>query len=83
MTETTTHDNQAQQPLLTLDEVCEYLRISRWSLYQLINDRRLKTVTIGTRRLVAPEDFQDFLEALRADGKRQARARATPGEEGR
>lgn len=77
-----TQEHPAEQ-LLTLDEVCEYLRISRWSLYQLINDRRLNTVRIGTRRLVAPQDFQEFLDALRADGNRQSFVSTTPYEEGR
>lgn len=39
--------------LLTIPEVCAMLRVSRWSVYQLINSRRLKTVKIGRRRLVA------------------------------
>lgn len=73
MTDTTTSDHTTPETLMTLDEVCDYLRISRWSVYQLINDRRLTTVRIGTRRLVTPEDFHDFLTALRAEGARHGR----------
>jgi excisionase family DNA binding protein len=54
--------------LLTVPEACEALRISRWSLYQLINKRRLKTVRIDRRRLVAPADLAALIEELRAEG---------------
>jgi excisionase family DNA binding protein len=73
MTDMPNHANSTEpkmERLLTLNEVCEHLRISKWSVHQLINNRRLKTVRLGTRRLVAPEDFKDFLEALRAEGAR-------------
>ena len=51
--------------LMTLDEVRDRLRISRWSVYQLINNRQLKTVQIGSRRLVTPQDFDALIEDLR------------------
>jgi excisionase family DNA binding protein len=54
--------------LLTVPEACDALRISRWSLYQLINKRRLKTVRIDRRRLVAPADLAALIEELRAEG---------------
>jgi excisionase family DNA binding protein len=54
--------------LLSVPEACDALRISKWSLYQLINSRRLRTVSIGTRRLVAREDLRDLLDRLRAEG---------------
>lgn len=53
------------QRLMTIDEVRDRLRVSRWSVYQLINNRQLKTITIGTRRLVAPEDFEALVRGLR------------------
>lgn len=53
--------------LLTVPEACRALRISRWSLYQLINKRRLKTVHIDRRRLVAPADLTALIEELRQE----------------
>lgn len=54
--------------LLTLVEASEALRISRWALYQLINKRRLKTVRIQSRRLVARTDLATLVEELREEG---------------
>lgn len=54
--------------LITIPEACAALRISRWSLYQLINKRRLKTVRIDRRRLIATIDLAALVEELRAEG---------------
>lgn len=54
--------------LITIPEACAALRISRWSLYQLINKRRLKTVRIDRRRLIATTDLTALVEELRAEG---------------
>ncbi len=62
-----TRDDQ-QPTLLTIEEARAVLRISRWSLYQLINRRRLKTIRIGQRRLVAADDLHALIEELRQDG---------------
>lgn len=59
--------------LMTIGEVSEQLRISRWSVYQLINNRQLKTFTIGTRRLIAPKDFHDFISQRRDQGDTDGR----------
>ena len=64
----TTSETPDTGRLITIDEVSEHLRISRWSVYQLINNRRLKTITIGTRRLVAPEDLHKLVDDLREEG---------------
>jgi excisionase family DNA binding protein len=52
--------------LLTIPEVCDALNVTRWSVYQLINRRRLKAVRIGRRRLIAAVDLATFVEELRA-----------------
>lgn len=66
---TTTTPNSADiidtTRLITVDEARDRLRISRWSIYQLINNRQLKTITIGSRRLITPQDFEEFLQNLR------------------
>jgi excisionase family DNA binding protein len=54
--------------LLTIPEASDALRISRWSLYQLINKRRLKAVRIDRRRLIAAVDLAALVEELRAEG---------------
>ena len=51
--------------LLTLNEAAQVLRISRWTMYQLINKNRLKTVRINERRLVTTQDLRQFIEDLR------------------
>lgn len=53
--------------LLTIDEARDVLRISRWSLYQLINQGRLTPIRIGRRRLIAAEDLRALLDELRQE----------------
>jgi excisionase family DNA binding protein len=52
---------------VTMDEVATYLNISKWMVYAQINQKKLKTVTIGSRRLVTPEDLQAYVNQLRAE----------------
>jgi len=47
--------------LFTVNEAAEQLRVSRWLLYELIRSNKLKTLTIGSRRLVAADDLLDFI----------------------
>jgi excisionase family DNA binding protein len=63
-------DAPADRPpvLLTIEEARDILRISHWKLYQLINGRRLKTVRIGRRRLIAADDLRAFLDELHREG---------------
>ena len=61
--------SDTQPLLLTISEACEALRISRWQLYQLINNRRLKTVRINRRRFVTPEDLRGLIDELREGGE--------------
>jgi excisionase family DNA binding protein len=53
--------------LLTVQEAADRLRISRWLLYELIRSRRLRTVKIGSRRLIPPEAIRQCVAALLAD----------------
>lgn len=50
--------------LLTVPEACEALRISKWSLYRLIQEGKLASVTIGARRLVPRRSVEEFVGAL-------------------
>jgi excisionase family DNA binding protein len=66
---TSNADNGTKGPvLLTIDEARGVLRISRWSLYKLINARQLKTIKIGQRRLVPADDLRALLDTLRDEG---------------
>jgi excisionase family DNA binding protein len=40
--------------LYTIDETAARLRVSRWTVYNLIRANQLRTVKIGRRRLVPP-----------------------------
>ena len=50
--------------LLTIDEAAERLRVSRWSVYNLIRANQLRTVKIGRRRLVTPAALTECVEQL-------------------
>jgi excisionase family DNA binding protein len=52
----------AANQVLTINEACQQLRISRWSLYQLIQRRELATIQIGRRRLVPKTAITAFVE---------------------
>lgn len=50
--------------LLTIDEVADLLRISRWSVYQLIWSNQLRSLKIGRRRLVRPSALAQCVALL-------------------
>ncbi len=52
--------------LLTVEEAARELRISKWTIYQLIRSEELKTLTIASRRLVASDDLKDFIDKRRS-----------------
>jgi excisionase family DNA binding protein len=49
--------------LLTVEDVMENLRISRPTLYRLLQSNRLVPVRIGKRTLFDPKDIKAFVEA--------------------
>ena len=61
---------EEQRPvMLTVDEACESLRISKWTLYRLIHEKRIKTGKLGTRRLIPAASIADLVaEILEAEG---------------
>jgi len=67
MTPTTNQHALPADPdrLMTLQEVGRLLQVSKWTVYQLINDGRLATVHIGRRRLVAGSDYAELVSSLR------------------
>ena len=50
--------------VLTVDEAAERLRVSRWTLYNLIRSNQLRTVKIGRRRLVPANALAECLDQL-------------------
>jgi excisionase family DNA binding protein len=50
--------------LLTVEEAADQLRISRWSVYNLIRSNQLRTVKIGRRRLVTPAALAECIRLL-------------------
>ena len=50
--------------LLTVQEIADRLRISRWSVYNLIRAKQLHTVKIGRRRLATPGALAAYIKAL-------------------
>ena len=51
--------------LLTIDEAAARLRVSRWSVYNLIRSGQLRTIRIGRRRLVPLDALTECLERLK------------------
>jgi excisionase family DNA binding protein len=51
--------------LFTIDEAAAQLRVSRWSVYNLIRSGQLRTIKIGRRRLVPLDALTECLEHLK------------------
>ncbi len=54
--------------LLTVAEACDRLRVSRSTIYQLIQRRQLRTIQIGSRRFVPASAITDLVDHLLHDG---------------
>jgi excisionase family DNA binding protein len=50
--------------LLTVQEAADWLRVSRWSVYNLIHSNQLRTIKIGRRRLVSLDALRQCVEHL-------------------
>jgi excisionase family DNA binding protein len=50
--------------LLNVTEAADALGVSKWGIYQLINQRELRTVRIGSRRLVPVAELDVCVERL-------------------
>jgi excisionase family DNA binding protein len=71
-----TDSKMDDQMLLSVDETCQRLGISRWSLYRQINTGKLTSVKIGRRRLISPRAVTDFIR------QREEEAQARGGDYG-
>ena len=61
------HPAVGDKRLMTIDEVAVRLHVSKWMVYTQINNRQLKTVKIGSRRLITPEDLAEYTQDLRCE----------------
>lgn len=50
--------------IYSVAEACQQLRISRWMLYRLVQNRELRTITIGRRRLITAADLDAYVRRL-------------------
>lgn len=60
-------DSTAVPTMLTIQEACTALRVSKWTIYQLIRSRQLATIKIGSRRVVPLAAIQALIERLQAE----------------
>jgi excisionase family DNA binding protein len=55
---------QPADHLLTVQGAADWLRVSRWSVYSLINANQLRTIKIGRRRLVSRDALKECVAQL-------------------
>ncbi|WP_280483576.1 helix-turn-helix transcriptional regulator [Nocardia farcinica] len=55
---------QSEPRLLTIPEVSAQLRLSKWSVYQLIHECKLASVKVGARRFVPASELDRFVAGL-------------------
>ena len=60
--------NEAQA-MLTVAEACAHLRISKWTLYRLMQSGKLTSVKIGSRRLVPMRAITKFIQQLEEEAE--------------
>jgi excisionase family DNA binding protein len=60
-------DSTAVPTMLTIQEACAALRVSKWTIYQLIRSRQLATIKIGSRRVVPLAAIQALLKRLQEE----------------
>jgi excisionase family DNA binding protein len=62
--DTARHRERAKPRLLSIKQAVYELGISRTAVYELITDRKIKTVKIGRRRLIPSDAIEDFIAGL-------------------
>lgn len=66
MTDQSTAETSNVVPMVyTINETCDALRLSRYTVYELINTGQLHSIKIGHRRMVAHVDLHAFVEERR------------------
>lgn len=65
---TATNPGPRPPRLLSIDDTCQVMSLSRWSVYRLIREGRLDTTKIGARRFVPAESIDQFLSGAGTRG---------------
>ncbi|MEV0282003.1 helix-turn-helix domain-containing protein [Streptomyces sp. NPDC050610] len=52
---------QVPASLLTVDQVADRLRVSRWTVYNLIRSRQLASLTVGRCRRITEAALNEFI----------------------
>ena len=52
------------KPLMTVNEACDYLTLSRSTLYRLVADGELRLLKVYNRSLLARSDLDAYVERL-------------------
>jgi excisionase family DNA binding protein len=63
---------ETQPLLLTIPEAAQALRVSRSTIYRLINDGLLDTIRIRSRLRIRPSDLDRFLLLQQRQGQERA-----------
>jgi len=53
-----------ERPLLTISEGCEYLGLSRSTIYRLVADGELRLIKVYSRSLLARGDLDAYVDRL-------------------
>ena len=57
-------DTETDRELITVQEAADRLAVSRWMIYRLIWDQKVKSVQIGRCRRIVRQSFDDYLSGL-------------------
>jgi excisionase family DNA binding protein len=50
--------------LLSVEDLMEHLHAGRTTIYELLGSGRIRSFKVGRRRLVRPQDLQEFIDGL-------------------
>lgn len=51
-----------ERALYTVNELAEHLRVSRWTVYRLVERGHLRAVKVGEQLRFRPSDVDEYLE---------------------
>ena len=67
-----------EKPLLTIGDACQFLGLSRSTVYRLVADGELRLIKVYNRSLIARRDLDGYVERL-VDPDYQNSSRASVG----
>ena len=63
--------NPDNQTLMTLKEICDYLKVTRYTVYRLIKDGQLPAIRVGGQWRFRPDQVQRYLASKQSKASRQ------------